>query len=558
MALAQEGRKTADVSAGVRLDVTTGATAAAQTIGKTTQMAMPIMDRLNQFSGRMLQQGTQEMVVNAKRKAVVDVESGDFAEYGLHDNGSVYAMAYDGAAETAYISQTNTQTQAQAKKIAAQNKYNPQGFITAWEQQKREISKSSKKISPFIDAVTADVAQRYGDAAYTQIAGTLATMQFDLSKKENTQALALYENEFTAAKLRGDEQAAMTALINRNSTLSSMKQTLQISDRGIAAANKLFEKGVIASQVKSNFTQAMDTGKSSEFIMNFRNTVKKDVNFAKFTPTEIQGMVDDMHKTLKSDNSFKDNIIKQEKRVKEELHDDVVNTFDNAWLTGSLTQDDVDLALKEDTISQTEYKFYSLKIHDTGAAFTNTGTELGVVENLASLSNQNIMDLPDMTNADKMKYIQKLKTYQGSEGGKWTSTVQGRAALQMLKIKYNIVGAEMLAKYTKKTDVTAYGQLYQSFILEMEKLPAEQRESRAMHYAQAAIDIQDIGKIESKKNLDEVKRTAKRGKIVERAQAYQKRIGKRKSDIYIKGLAEFQDDFGVTGTINFSPKEWRE
>lgn len=128
----------------------------------------------------------------------------------------------------------------------------------------------------------------------------------------------------------------------------------------------------------------------------------------------------------------------------------------------------------------------------------------------------------------------------------------------MLKTKYNIIGAEMMAKYTKKTDAASYGKLYQSFILEMEKLPAEQRESRAMHYAQAAIDIQEIGKIDAKKYADETKRTAKRDKIVERAQSYQKRIGKKKSDIYIKGLAEFQDDFGVTGTINFSPKEWRQ
>lgn len=556
MELIKDGRKTADVSSGVRLDTTTGANVGAQTIQRTAQMAMPIMDRLNQFSGKMIQQGTQKMVSNAKKQAVVDVESGDFSEYGLHDNSSVYAMAYDGAAETAYISQTNTQIQSQAKKIAAQNKYNPQGFITAWEQQKKEISKSSKKISPYIDAVTADVAQRYGDAAYTQIAGTLATMQFELSKKENSQALALYENEFTAAKLRGDEEAAMTALINRNSTLSSMKQTLQISDRGIAATNALFEKSVIASQVKSNFATAMGTGKSSDFIMNFRDTAKKDANFAKFTPIEIQGMIDDMHKTLKGENSFAADLIKQEKLEKEVLHDDIVNTFDNAWLTGSLTQADVDLALKEDTISQAEYKFYSLKIHDTGAAFTNTGTELNLVQNLASLSAQDIMDLPDITNADKMQYIQKLKTYQESEGGKWTSTVQGRASLQMLKTKYNIVGAEMMSKYTKKTDIAAYGKLYQSFILEMEKLPPEQRESRAMHYAQAAIDVQEVGKIENKKSLDEVKRTAKRNKIIERTQAYQKRIGKKKSDVYMQGLAEFQDDFGVTDTINFRRKQW--
>lgn len=559
MALKKDVRVTTGAAVLPSLAVTRGAEAGAQTVTRVAQMAMPLLDRLNQFSGKMVEQGTQQMVINAKQKAVVDVQEGTFEEFGLRDNGaSVYSMAYNGAAETAYISQTNTDVQAQAKRIAAENQYSPEGFRRAWDNHSREVSKSAKKVSPYVDAVTADVAKQYGDAAYAGIANNLSTMQFELQKKENTEALSFYENEFVAAKISGNSDAAETALMNRNKTLESMQTTFQISDRGIEAANVIFVKRVVASQVKSRFASAMQDGTSSDYLMNFRDMAAKDENFASFTPTEIQAMVDDMHKTIKGQNAYQDNILKQEERKKQVLNDEVVNTFDQAWLTGELTQGDVDLALDREAIDQTQHKFYSLKIHDTGARFTSTATELMIVENLASLSNSEIIALPDVTNEDKMKYIKQLEQYKGSEGGKWTSSVQGRAALLLLKNKYNIIGADMMAKYTKEDDVADYGKLYQSFILEMEKLPAEQRESRAMHFAQAAIDVQDAAKIEAGTSDSQNRVETQQLNLQKRINSYQRKIGKAKSQAYVQGLSEFQDDFGMTGDIDFSlRREWR-
>jgi len=559
MPLIQEGRKTTGAVEAARLDTTTAPQAASKTIQRTQQMGLSLMDRLNQFSGKALELGTKEMVLNAKKKAVVDVQSGKFEEFGLHDNGSVYGMAYDGSGETAYISQTNTEAQAAAKRVAAENKYNPDGFMKAWESHKKEISKNSKKISPYVDAVTADVAEQYGDAAYAGIASNLATIQFDLAKKENTEALTLYEDAFISAKIAGNDNAAQTALINRNKTLESMQRIFQISERGIAAANTLFQKSVVVSQVKNRFLTAMQEGESAQFLAEFRDVTKKDENFAAFTPDEIQGIIDDMHKTIKSENSLQTSILKQEETRKKVIHDDVVNTFDNAWLTGDLSQSDIDLALKTDTIDQTEHKFYSIKVNDTGARFTNTATELRVSMNLPALTNNDIMNLHDMRNVDKMKYIKQLKDYRDSEGGKWTSTVQGRAALDLLKNKYNIIGADMMAKYNKDTDIADYGRLYQSFILEMEKLPPEIRESRSMHFAQAAIDVQDAAKIEAGTSSATNTIETQRKNLETRMQSYQRRIGKTKSQSYVKGLAEFQDDFGTTGDIDFSiRKEWRK
>ena len=565
MNLIQEGRTTKDVSGGYKVDVTTATGVVASSIRQSTQSAISTLDKLRQFAGKGVELGTKEMVANAKKEAIIDVTEGSFSDYGLLEGNSVYDQAYNSAAETAYISKTNTDIQASANKMAIKNKYSPVGFLKAWDKHTGEISKNTKGVSRYVDAVTSDVASKYGNAAYTKIAGTLANKVFELNKKDNSSALVMYEEEFTTAKIRGDEEAAQTALINRNHTLRSMQQSFQISERGIEASNRLFEKSVTSAQVKSNFFNAMSQGSGARFIVGFKKMAKDDKNFDKFSDTEIHQFVQDMHKDIKEENSYQDNLEKQGDAKKEALHDDAVNTFDNAWLSGDLTQGHVDLALKQGVMSQTEYKFYSNKVHDTGATFTNTQSELNVVVNMASLEVKDIMELTDMTNADKMKYIKQLSTYKSSEGGKWTSTVQGRASLEMLKTKYNIVGADMMSKYTKESDIAAYGQLYRSFILEMEKLAPELREGYAMHYAQAAIDLQEISIIENKKtnikpgdeaNYEERKQ-AKKEKIIQRAQAYQKIIGEKKTEIYIQGLAVFMDDYGVTDIVDFGIKEIR-
>ena len=296
MKLIQEGRSTQDVSGGFKADTTPAVNAGVSAESTSTQAGMSAMNRLRQFAGRGLELGTQEMVSNAKKKALTDVAEGKFSEYGLLEGHSVYDQAYNSSGETAYISQTNTEIQAQVKEIASKNKYSPEGFKKAWEKHAGEISKNSKKVSRYVDAVTADVAQKYGDAAYTKIAGTLATKQFELNKKENSSALAMYEEEFTTARIRGDEDAAQTALINRNQTLKSMLQNFQISERGIEASNKLFEKSVISAQVKSNFFTAMGQGKGAKFVMDFKKTARDNKNFDKFSDTEVNAFVQDMHK----------------------------------------------------------------------------------------------------------------------------------------------------------------------------------------------------------------------------------------------------------------------
>lgn len=554
----QQGRTTTGAVQTAQLDTTTGANAAAKGIQTTSALAMPLLQRLDGFSGKMLAQGTQKMVTDAKKQAVIDVQDGTFGEYGLGGSSSVYDMAYDGAAETAYVSKTNTDTQQNANIIAAKNKYNPAGFMTAWESQKREISSGSKKVSPYVDAVTADVADQYGKAAYAKIASNLATIQYETMKKDNSLALAMYEQEFLSAKINGNEDAAMTALINRNKTFASMKETFQVSDRGISALNVIFEKSVVKAQVQSNFRTANDEGNSVEFIANFRDTVEKDKAFETMTPTDINGMIDDMYKTIKGQNAYEADVVKAEKAKYDATNEDVIETFNDGILSGTLTQENIDMALEAKVIDIDQYKKYSLKVNDTGATFTNTGTELRVVSNLAAISKDDIMNLSDMTNEDKMKYIGKLEAYQNSEEGKWTSTVQGRASLTLLKNKYNIIGSSMLADLTSEEDAQAYAEIYQAFILEMETLPPEQRESRAMHYAQAAIDVQEAARVEAELTDSNNTKSTQAGRVQKRILSYQRQIGETKSQAYVQGLSEFQDNFGQTGDIDFSiRKEWR-
>jgi hypothetical protein len=557
MELQKQTQQVASAGQAAQLDMG-GTQKAAEGVRQTARSVMPLMDRLSQFSGKALEQGTKKMIEAAKEEAVTDLVSGDFKEFGLKNDMSIYGMAYDSAAKTAYISQASTDIQADAKLLAAENKYNPEGFRRLWDKRIAQISESSNKISPYVAAVVTDMADQYGAAAYTQIASNLATIQYNAMVKSNKEALALYENEFVSAKISGNEEVARTALINRNKVLQSMKNNYQITEIGIETANKLFEKSVIVSQVKANYATAQTMGEGADFIIGFRSMVKDDPAFEKFTPSEIDAIETSLYESISKKNAFENQRLSAEKAQRERLQLEVTDAFDQAWVAGVLTIDEVDAALEANAITPALHKHYAEKVYDTGDPFTNTGVELAVTANYKSFTVQDIIDMKGMTNKDKMRHIKSLRSYQASDGGKWTSTVQGRAALNMLKNRFNIVEANMLADLTKEEDIQNYGKLYENFIFEMEKLPPELRESHAMHYARAAIDSQDAALIESQGSVSEKINETERKAIEENVKAYQRRIGKAKSEIYYKGLVEFSDNFGHTGDVNFEKiEDWR-
>lgn len=529
---------------------------AARNIQQGYAAAMPLLQRLESFGAKVLDQGTKKMVYEAKQQAVVDVENGTFNDAGLTRGFSVYDQAYNGAAETAYISQTNQEIKNSVDRVAAENPHSVINFENAWNAQKKEISENSNKISPYIEAVTSDSADQYGLAASTRIAAAESGRRFDMQKEDNSLAISLYEQEFIQAKLAGNENAAMTALLNRKSTLKSMQDNFQISARGAEASNKIFEKSVITAQVQSQFASAMSTGSGVDFALNFKKSVKDNPSFVGFSIAEVDGMVGEMYKSIKGENAFRADVEKSQVAQYENLNKDVTETFSRAGLAGTLTQTAVDEALNSNAIDESQYKYYSELVHDTGARFTDTGVELMVIRNLATLSENDIMSIKNMTNEDKMKYVSKAQAYKASDEGKWTSTVQGRASLQLLQNQYNITQSSILAKITKPEDMQNYNEAFQSFILEMENLPADQRESKSMHFAQASIDSQAVKKeSRGKLNTDTVKLRNVES-IRQRAKQYQKKVGKVKSEAYIQGLAEFMQGFSITGDVKFNKKKW--
>ena len=554
MQLKRQGRTTTGALNAAQLD-SSSQQAASKVVSASAQSMLPLLDRLNSFSGKALQLGTQEMVKNAKERAVVDVKNGEF---DLTEDMSIYGMAYDGAAKTAFISDTTTSIKAAVERVAALNKYSPDGFAKAWKAQESQFKKSSKQVDEngYIEAVVGDVAEQYGNAAYTKIASAFTTAQHNLQVKENEESLVLLENEYTAAMVSGDENAIGASLQSMRATLASMYKTNQIGQQGIESRWKLLGKSVRKAVVKNEFAKEMGAGKGSQYITSFRKKAKSHANFKDATPTEINEMMDDMYSTISKKHSFEDAAIARNEAYKSRQSERLKKDLNSAWIAGTLEPQDVDTALESGLISIQEHSLYSKKVFDTGANFTDTGTELYIVQNLGSLSKEEISMFTDVTNEDKMKYMRQLEIYQTSESGKWTATVQGRASLTLLKNRFNITQAGMLAGLTKQKDLDAYNKAYQAFILEMEDLKPEQRESRSMHYAQAVLDTLDRAKLEHKKDVSAVKQQKKVASLQQRVNSYQRNIGQTKSEYYQRGLAEFADRFGTTGDIKFNKVNW--
>ena len=306
----------------------------------------------------------------------------------------------------------------------------------------------------------------------------------------------------------------------------------------------------------------MQDGTAVEFITGFREMASKTKQFEVFSPEEIDGMVTGMYKTLSEEQGFEDKQVARAAAEKKQLRDDVVEAFDEAWITGTLDVAMVDGALEANVFDEADHKKYSEKVWDKGAKFTNTKVELNLVHNLASSSVQDIMGIEQMTNEDKMKYIKQLRTYQASDEGKWTSTVQGRASLNILKNKFNVDQASILAQLTKKEDLEAYNQAYSSFIIEMEKLPAGVREHRAISYSQASIDVQMARQLDSEKNaassVIQASNNKKKVAIQQRVMSYQRQVGKQKSIAYMNAIAAYKETFGEIQSIKFKlNKEYR-
>ena len=552
----QQGRTTTGAVNAAQLDTTTATNAGARTATAAGKMALPLLQRLNDFSGEMLDIGTDKMIVDAKEQAVKDVSEG---KLNLIEDGTIYGRAYDGAGKTAYLSSTTKDIKAQSERVAAENKYSPEAFDKAWKSHTAAISKSSREVDSngYISAVLGDISKQYGDAAYTKIASNLATQQRALHIKENEESLVLLEDEYVSAMVSGDENAIASSVSSMRATISSMYNTQQIGEKGIESKWKLLSKRVVKEVVRNEFSNEMTQGTATSYISNFRENVKKSPNFKDVTPTEVNEMMDEMYSVLGKKQSFEDSQDAQEKKYKEKASDDLKAWMDEAWLTQKLTPDDVDAALDSELITPAEHKAYSLKVFDTGDKFTNTTTELNIVQNLAALSVNDIMNTNNVTNEDKMKYIKKLRTYQASDEGKWTSTVQGRSALTLLRTHYDIAVNGLLGKSMGAADdIERYKQLYQSFILEMEDLPADEREFKAMHYAQAATDALDRRELEKGATRVSGINANEEKDLQKRVTSYQRQIGQKKSSYYIQGLAEFSKNFGTTGDIKFNKVDW--
>ena len=434
----------------------------------------------------------------------------DADEYERKSRWTMYGQAYNRAADAKYAADSAFDARIKASQIAAQNPYDAKSFMDIYQQAAApEIAGAP---TPALKVAIQKTYRDYGAKAYEKILNaSMAKGRSDQAKSYAGFAEVL-RNDYLAAVSQGNDGEATDKAMMLTRLQDSAINNRFVTEGEVAAFNRTLLVDGYGTREFAQFNKSADKLK---YMREFRKREHPALN-----EEQQQKLYDKMMTSIKSDNALANSIRIEEERLEEEEKQAAVERYNDAYVSGSLNQMQLDTDLANGTIDIATHKLYSEKANDPGAKFDNTGTQLRVMTYLGDYSKQDILDLPDITNGTKMKLLAERKNYLENEG-KWTATINGREARDRVRRKFNILSDTLMAKidFTGRT-MREFDQTYRAFFDRVQALPVEERESKSLQIADEVINEYDHSKAKQKAEADKERKAKEEEEAKRAADAY--------------------------------------
>jgi hypothetical protein len=493
-------------ASGVRVE--TGA----QGLFSQAQTSQTLADSISQFKNIAVDLGYKEATQRTKEKALKDVSEGKM------DTESVAITlrdTYRQTAQTAFASKLKINSAEFANDLQFSQEetgdYNTEQFTQAWAGYEKGVL--SEITDPTLRAIAKQDLQITGMTASKQIKTKEIKQNRDEQSTNITNGIQI-ESENLNQFYGVDNALAQNAMNNINTMVdNAVKGNLMTVNEGIAK-KRIVMKNAYSTNIKREFSTAINDGQAYKYYDKFKKSDQSQV----LNIDEKQKLMERMLIDIKTNNTVAKQEQDQFEAEEKVIYDDTINELNTKWINNDLTETELKDLLINDKIKNTDYMDYVKKINDTGAIADNSGELLKFETHLLEFSEEDILESPFFTNKTKQSLVNKRLEVIGDKEN-WLNTQTGRVARERIRTSFNILDGTMMAKLDfNNQNMRDYDDLYRSFYSEVQSLPLEQRELKALTIAdkllttyQKKIQDEKLKKIEKR----ETEKKAKEEKAIQ-------------------------------------------
>jgi hypothetical protein len=396
---------------------------------------------------------------------------------------SKYAAAYNNAATRSYLVQAEADLEDTAARIEAESGTDATGFQTLYDKvHQQTIKNAPAQLRGMLDEM---FVKRRG-SALSRIGVAAVREQNEIARKDTSEGVMRSVDRI--ANLRASDDPEMHAQAEEEDLKLSLLIDSAVADGTISAAEGNVahlnaQRAVVKQTVVSRFQRELDNpyGNPLKFIERLREANKTS---EALPPEEEEKLNDALLAELRERNALQSMGADQTRLARQARHNEGNRTATASLLSGTLKQSDLLNMVENDEIDPDTARTLQNELTSGNNVPKSDPRALMTAEvNLLELDEQDILTNPSLSYADKSRLI--LKQREEAQG--WRGSVPGKEAVDRIDRALGLVPGSVMNAALSDVDRTRRERAMTEFYNEVQALPPEEREAKAIALAEQVI-----------------------------------------------------------------------
>jgi hypothetical protein len=399
---------------------------------------------------------------------------------------SKYAAAYNNAATRSYLVQAEADLEDTAARLEQESGTNSEGFQQSFGKVRQETLKAAPaQVRSMLDEM---FVKRQG-SALARIGAAAVKEQNEIARKDTQEGVMRSVDRI--ANMRASDDPAQHVLAEEEDVKLSLLIDSAVADGTISApegevAHVNAQRAVVKQTVVSRFKRELDNpyGNPLKFIERLREMNKTS---EALPPDEEEKLNDALLSELRERNALSSMGSEQVRLARQQRYNDGNRTATAALLDGTLRQSQLLKMVEDDQIDPDTARTIQNELSSGPREAKSDPKALMRAEvDLLDMDEKDILTDPNLSYADKSRLI--LKQREEVQG--WRGSVPGREAVDRIDRSLGLVPGSIMNAALSDVDRTKRDRAMTEFYNEVQALPPEEREAKAI-----AVAEQVIGKV---------------------------------------------------------------
>jgi hypothetical protein len=399
---------------------------------------------------------------------------------------SKYAAAYNNAATRSYLVNAEADLEDTAARLEQDAGTNAAAFEQSFGRVRQETLKTAP---PALRGMLEEMYTKHQGAAMARIGAAAMKEQNDVARNDTQEGVARSVDRI--ANLRASDDVGQLLAAEEEDLKLSILIDSAVADGTISqlegeVAHVNAQRAIVKQTVLARFKRELDNpyGNPLQFISRLREMNKTS---EALPPDEEEKLGDALMAELRERNSLNAMGQEQARADRQQRYNDGNREATAALLEGSLTSSQLLKMVEDDLIDPDTARTLQNEL-TTGPreAKSDPKALLSAEVNLLELDEKDILTNPALSYADKSRLI--LKQREEVQG--WRGSVPGREAVDRIDRALGLVPGSIMNATLSDIERTKRERAMTEFYNEVQALPPEEREAKAI-----AVAEQVIGKV---------------------------------------------------------------